>query len=112
VGYGLSVAQQNRWENEDGMRHTSRSSGLLHLEAILVRVSQSSLKTGGGAARMIYVASSCRSHGDKAEDGRVDVTGCIELFYPNFTVFVVLGHNGSLVISFPINRAPRVGGDD
>jgi hypothetical protein len=28
--------------------HTLRSSGLLHVEASLTRVSQSSLKTGGG----------------------------------------------------------------
>jgi hypothetical protein len=30
------------------VRHTSRSDGLLHLEASHVRVSQSDLKTGGG----------------------------------------------------------------
>jgi hypothetical protein len=29
--------------------HASRSSGLLHIEASLTRVSQSGLKTGGGA---------------------------------------------------------------
>jgi hypothetical protein len=29
--------------------HASRSSGLLHVEASLARVSQSDLKTGGGA---------------------------------------------------------------
>jgi hypothetical protein len=29
--------------------HASRSSGSLHVEASLTRVSQSSLKTGGGA---------------------------------------------------------------
>jgi hypothetical protein len=29
--------------------HTSRTSDLLHVEATLVRVSQSDLKTGGGA---------------------------------------------------------------
>jgi hypothetical protein len=35
----LSVAQQNRWEDEDGVGHTSSSSGLLHLEASQARVS-------------------------------------------------------------------------
>jgi hypothetical protein len=30
------------------MRHASRSSGLLRMEASLARVSQSGLKTGGG----------------------------------------------------------------
>jgi hypothetical protein len=91
--------------------HASRSSDLLHLEASWARVSQSSVKTGGGMVRMVHVASSQRSHRDEAEDGRVDATECIRLFYPNFVVFIVLGHKGSLVISFPINRIPRAGGE-
>jgi hypothetical protein len=33
VGYDLSVAPQNRKEDEDGVGHTLRSSGLLHLKA-------------------------------------------------------------------------------
>jgi hypothetical protein len=60
---------------------------------------------------MVHVTSSWRSHRDEAEDGRVDATGCIRLFYPNFTVFIVLGHKGNLVISFSINRTPRAGGE-
>jgi hypothetical protein len=48
AGFFLSVAPQNRWEG-DGVRHVSRSSGLLRMEAIRARVSQSGLKTGGGA---------------------------------------------------------------
>jgi hypothetical protein len=48
VGFGLSVAPQNR-RREVGVGHTSRSSSLLGVEASLVRVSQSGLKTGGGA---------------------------------------------------------------
>jgi hypothetical protein len=44
----LSVAPQNRW-SEVGMGHALRSSGLLRVEASLARVSQSGLKTGGGA---------------------------------------------------------------
>jgi hypothetical protein len=51
VGYDLSVASQNRREDEDGAGHTSRSSGLVHLEVSRARVSQSSLKTGGGTTR-------------------------------------------------------------
>jgi hypothetical protein len=48
VGFGLSVAPQNRrWEV--GAGHASRSSGLLGVEASLARVSQSGLKTDGGA---------------------------------------------------------------
>jgi hypothetical protein len=49
VGFGLSVAPQNRWR-EVGAGHASRSSGLLHMEACLARVSQSGLKTVGGVS--------------------------------------------------------------
>jgi hypothetical protein len=80
VGYGLSVVPQSLWEDEDGVGHTSRYSGLLHLEACRARVSLSSLKTSRGAVWMVYVASSWRSRGDEAEDGRVDTMGCIGLF--------------------------------
>jgi hypothetical protein len=58
----LSVAPQNRWR-EVGVGHALRSSGLLCVEASLVRVSQSGLKTGGcvmtGGARgtIVEVAS-------------------------------------------------------
>jgi hypothetical protein len=76
VGYGLSVMPQNQWEDEDGVGHTSRFSGLLYLEASQERVSQSSLKTGGGAARMVHVASSQRSRESEAENGRSDGIGC------------------------------------
>jgi hypothetical protein len=58
---------------------------------------------------MVHVASSRRLRGDEVEDGRVDATGCIRLFYPNFVIFFVLGHKCSLVISLPINRTPRAG---
>jgi hypothetical protein len=46
VGFGLSVAPQNR-RKEVSVGHTSRSSGLLCVEASLARGSQSDLKTGG-----------------------------------------------------------------
>jgi hypothetical protein len=48
VGFGLSVASQNQ-RREVSVGHASRSSGLLRVETSLARVSQSDLKTGGGA---------------------------------------------------------------
>jgi hypothetical protein len=48
VGFGLSVAPQNR-RREVSVGHASRSSSLLGVEASLARVSQSDLKIGGGA---------------------------------------------------------------
>jgi hypothetical protein len=44
----LSVTPQNQQREVDA-GHASRSSVLLHVEASLTRVSQSGLKTGGGA---------------------------------------------------------------
>jgi hypothetical protein len=48
VGFGLSVAPQNR-RREVGVGHASRSSSLLGIETSLARVFQSCLKTGGDA---------------------------------------------------------------
>jgi hypothetical protein len=48
VGFGLSVAPQNR-QREVGAGDASRSSGLLRVETSPTRISQSGLKTGGGA---------------------------------------------------------------
>jgi hypothetical protein len=48
VGFGLSVAPQNRRREVD-VEHTLRSSGLVHVEASLTRISYSGLKTSGGA---------------------------------------------------------------
>jgi hypothetical protein len=45
------------------------------------------------------------------KDGWVDAMGCIRLFYPDFAIFIVLGHKDSLVTSFPINRTPRADGE-
>jgi hypothetical protein len=111
VGFGLSVAPQNRREDEDGVRHTSRSSGLLYQEASWARVSQFASKLAEERWRVVHVASSWRSQGDKDDDGRVDAMDCIKLLYPNFVLFFVLGHKGSLVISFSINRTPTAGGE-
>jgi hypothetical protein len=61
---------------------------------------------------VVHVVLSWRSYGDEAEDGRVNAIDCIRLFYSNFAILIVLGHKGSLVINFPINRTPRVGGED
>jgi hypothetical protein len=89
------------------MRHVLRSDGLLRLEASHARVSQSSLKTGGGVMTGGERDIITEEHRVEAKDGRVTAMGCIGLFYLNFTIFFVLGHKGSLIISFPINRTPR-----
>jgi hypothetical protein len=49
---------------------------------------------------MVHVASLRRSRGDEAEDGHIDVMGCIRLFYPNFAIFIVLGPKGICLLVF------------
>jgi hypothetical protein len=98
AGYGLSVVPPNRREDKDGVEHASRFSDLLHLEVSRASVSQSGLKTGGDAPQMVHVASSWRLRRVKIGDGRIDATGCIRPFYPNFVIFIVLGINGILLI--------------
>jgi hypothetical protein len=73
VSYGLSVALQNRWEDENGVGQASRSSSLLRLKASQARVFQSGLKTGGGMTWMVHVTSSRRLRRVEAKDGQVDV---------------------------------------
>jgi hypothetical protein len=74
-----------------------RSSGLLRLEANRARISQSGLKTGEGAVRMVYVAPSRRSCEDQVKDEHVDAMGCVGPCYPYFVIFMVLDHRGILV---------------
>jgi hypothetical protein len=46
---------------------------------------------------VMHVASLQRSREDEVEDGRVDATDCIGLFYPNFVIFIEIGTRGILV---------------
>jgi hypothetical protein len=47
--------------------------------------------------RVLYVALLQRLRRVEAEDGRVDVTGCVGPFYPKIIVFSVLDSRGNLV---------------
>jgi hypothetical protein len=67
----LSVAPQNRREDEDGAGHTSRSSGLLHVEASRVRIYQFASKLVGTSGGRDTIAAASE---DQVKDRRVDVT--------------------------------------
>jgi hypothetical protein len=97
AGYGLLVAPQNRWENDDGLGHASRYSGLLRVKASRARVFQFSLKTGGGATRMVHLTSMRRLRQGQVEDRRVDTMNCVGPCYPCFIVFYVLGFRVILI---------------
>jgi hypothetical protein len=77
--------------------HTSRSSGLLHVEASQTRVSKFASKLAEARWRMVHVAPLWGSREDQVEDGRVDATGYIGPCYPYFAIFFVLGTRGILV---------------
>jgi hypothetical protein len=47
VSFGLSVVPQNQWMKVS-VGHATRSSGFLHVETSLTKVSQSDLKIGRG----------------------------------------------------------------
>jgi hypothetical protein len=51
---------------------------------------------------MVHVASSRRLRRTEAENGRVDVMGCIKLLYPNFIVFYILDPRNILVFCLSI----------
>jgi hypothetical protein len=56
---------------------------------------------------VVHVASSQRLHRVEAEDGWVDVMGCVRPFYPKIIDLYVLGLRCNLVFSLllgPINR--------
>jgi hypothetical protein len=58
--------------------------------------------------RVVHVAPSRRLRRSQVEDERVDATGCVGPFYPNFTVFHVLGHRSSLVFSILLGLINRI----
>jgi hypothetical protein len=62
AGYGLSIAPQNRWEDENDVGHAPRSSGLLRVEASQARVwPQEWWRHGADGARGIIVEVASRS---------------------------------------------------
>jgi hypothetical protein len=48
---------------------------------------------------VVHVAPSCWLHQDQVEDGGVDATVCIGLYYHFFVIFVALGHMCIIVFS-------------
>jgi hypothetical protein len=72
----LSAAPQNRRVG-DNVRHVSRSSGLLRVEASQDMVSQFASKLTDARRWVVHVASLQRSYEDQVEDGWIDITCCI-----------------------------------
>jgi hypothetical protein len=97
VGYGLSVAPQNQWKNEDGAGHASRSRGLLRVEVSQARVFQFASKLAEVRRRVVRVAPSWRLHRNQVEDGWVDATCCVRPCYPCVAIFFIIGPMSVLV---------------
>jgi hypothetical protein len=71
------------------VRHASRSSGFLRVEASRTRVFQFVSKLAEARRWVMHVASSHRSC-EEVEDGWVDAMNCVGPYYPCFTVFIIL----------------------
>jgi hypothetical protein len=67
--------------------HTSRSSSLIGVEASLIRVSQSGLKTDEDVTTGGACGTTRRLRRRQAKAGRVDATGCVGPCYPCFLFF-------------------------
>jgi hypothetical protein len=79
--FGLSVAPQNRREDEYGTGHESRSSSLLCVEASRTRVYLFASKLAEAQWWMVHVPPSWRS--------REDATDYVGPCYPYFIVFYI-----------------------
>jgi hypothetical protein len=56
----------------------------LGFSSLVLRLSEARL-------RVVHMASSRRWHREEAEDGRVDVAGCVKPLYPKIIISSVLG---------------------
>jgi hypothetical protein len=99
AGFSLSVAPQNQ-KREVSTGYTSGSSSLLHVEALLARVSSLVSRLAKERWWLLHVAPLQRLRRVEVEDGWVDTMGCVAPFYPNITVFYVLGPMSDLVFNF------------
>jgi hypothetical protein len=71
------------------MGHELRSNGLLNVEVSQDRVSSLASRLAEVQWRMVRMAPSRRLRRSQVEDGRVDKSACIRLFYHIFTIFNV-----------------------
>jgi hypothetical protein len=79
------------------VRHALRSSGSLRLKACRAGVFRFASKLTAERRHVVHVASSRRLREDEVEDGQVNATSYIRLFYPIFAVFILLGPRDILV---------------
>jgi hypothetical protein len=98
VGYGLTVARQNR--REDAMMLDTHRDLAACFTWKQVELGFSSLATRLAEARLwvMHVAPSRRLHRVEVKDRWVDATGCVGPCYPCFAIFILLGPRGIVVI--------------
>jgi hypothetical protein len=96
VGYGLSVAPQNRCEG-DGVGHVLRSSACFAWKQFGLGFPSLASRLVEARWWVVHVAPSQRLHRVQVEDGWVDAIGCVGPCYPCFAVFFLLSHRGIVV---------------
>jgi hypothetical protein len=85
-------------EGCNGVRHTSRSSGLLRVETSRLGFPRLALRLAEASRQVVHVAPSQRLRRSQLEDGWVDVMGYVGPCYPWFTIFILLSHKSIIVI--------------
>jgi hypothetical protein len=87
--YNLLVTPQNRGE-DDSARGTRRDlAACFAWNQVTLGFLSVTSRLAVAQWRVVHVTSSRRMYWVEAEDRRVDATGCIRLFYPNFIIFYI-----------------------
>jgi hypothetical protein len=94
VGFGLSAAPQNRWEDATVWDTHQDLAACFAWKQVELVFSSLASRPAEAQRRMVHVAPSRRLHQSQVEDGRADAMGCVRRCYPCFAIFIVLGRRG------------------
>jgi hypothetical protein len=97
VGYGLSVAPQNRRRMKTARGTCRDLAGYFTWKQVGLGFSNLASRLTETRLRVVHVAPSWRLSRVQAEDGQVDAMGCVRSCYPCFAVFYILGPRSIVV---------------
>jgi hypothetical protein len=97
AGFGLSVAPQNRREGAMVWDTRRDLAAYFAWKQVWLEFFSLALRLGEAWCWMVHMTPSWRLRRNQVEDGRVDVMVYIELFYPTFVIFIVLGTRGIVI---------------
>jgi hypothetical protein len=98
VGFNLSVAPQNRWEDATAWDTRRDLAACFAWKQVWLGFPSLASRLAEAQRWVVDVAPSRRLRQSQVQDGRVDATGCIGPCYPCFAVFILLGPRVIVVI--------------